>query len=118
MAAADRSPAEMIGHEHRLEASCERFQPDKVLVAHAVRGAERQADAVQAQRINLADALEEMQRLPAAPEEIFAVNFQPADVGASFEDLTVMRRAQTDAGAGRELLKLLRGGDFHLCGSP
>jgi len=43
------------------------------------------------------------------------VYFQPADVGAAFENLSVMRRAQADTRAWRQSFP---GSDFHLCGSP
>jgi hypothetical protein len=84
-------------------------------VADTVGRAERQPHTVEAQRIQLAYALQDMEGLAAAAEEILAVYFQPADVGAAFENLSVMRRAQADARTWRQSF---REAISIFCGSP
>ena len=65
-----------------------------------VRRADRQPDAVQAQRIVArAPARARRRQRAAAREIVFAVRFEPADARAARDDLFVMSRAQPDAGA-------------------
>src|SRR5512144_1036536 len=119
MAAADGSPAQMIRQQRRLEARGECFELHEMSMADAVGGAERQAHTVQAERVVLAYALEQMQRLTAAAEEVLAVDLEPADIGSRFEQFAVVGRTQADASAGRELVQVDRAhGHVHPCGSP
>ncbi len=65
-------------------------------VVDALGRAERQADAVQAQRIVAADGAELRQRRAAA-HVILGMHLEPAEGGAGGNDLRDMRRAQPDA---------------------
>ena len=104
MTLAECAPAQMLGYEQRIDAFDETLQFGEMLLAQPIRRAERQAHAVQAQRIIAPHVLEHVQVVAAGAEIIFAVHFQPADASAGLrENGGNARRAnlcQREMGAG------------------
>jgi hypothetical protein len=64
--------------------------------------ADRQADAVQAERMVAAGAAQDVARQAAAAEIVFGVDLDEADVRALLEERGAVLGAQADAGAERE----------------
>ncbi len=91
----------MLGDEERLAALDQRREPLQMVMLDAVGRAERQADAVQAQRIIATDHAELPER-SAAAHVVFRMHLEPADGGAGGNDFGHMRRAQTDADRRRD----------------
>jgi 2-polyprenyl-6-methoxyphenol hydroxylase-like FAD-dependent oxidoreductase len=65
----------------------------KVLVVERMRAAQGHANAVQADRIFGADALQVVKRLAAVAEVVLAVHFEPAHVRKRGKYFTVVGRA-------------------------
>src|SRR6185295_20051737 len=94
---AERAPAQMLRDERRLDAIDQPLELCKMPLAQAIRRAERQGYAMQADRIIGARLLQYMQIVAPLAEIVFAVHLHPVNVGTRIEKLAVMEGAQADA---------------------
>src|SRR5581483_9232775 len=99
MEAVDRTPAQMIRHQHRLDLIDQLLELLQVVLRNTVRRAERETDSMQAQGIDLARLLEDVQRLTAARKVVLTVHLQPTHWGALIEQPSIVRRPHSDAGS-------------------
>jgi hypothetical protein len=92
--AAGDAPRNMFGDEIGLQPRDQRLDARQMGAVERAVGPEREADAMQAQRVVGAGSLEKGQRPPAA-EIVLAVNFEPADRRPALDE----RRGSADAAA-------------------
>src|SRR5262245_3235797 len=100
--AADRAPANVLGDECGLHAINEPLEASQVLAVELVRGAEREPDAMQAQRVALRDALDDLDLRAAVGEVVLAVRFEPANGCTLDQQFGVVNGPQTDSGLHRK----------------
>ena len=105
--AAGDAPGDMLGDEIGLQARDQRLDAREMGAVERAVGPERQADAMQAQRVVGAGGLEKGQRPPAA-EIVLAVHFEPADRRPALEDGAVVLMPQPDSGAGRNRVGMMQ----------
>jgi hypothetical protein len=100
--AADAAPAQVLGHQRRLDAVDQALELGQVL-ASASASAEPSDSPTPCRLIGIrgARALEGVHRGAAVEEEVLAVDFEEASAGPSLEDLAVVRLAKADPGAVR-----------------
>ena len=91
----------MLGYQRRLEASDTLGESAEVIGVERIGRAEREPDAVEAQRIALAEALQPCERRAAIGEEILGMDLEECERRAALEKLGIVRRPQADAGAAR-----------------
>ena len=77
--AADRGPTQVVGHQRRLEAVDEFGEAPQVILAQRIGRADRQPDAVQAERVVAPRQAEIVVRQAAAAEVVLAVRLDEAD---------------------------------------
>lgn len=92
----------MIGDECRLELVDQLAQALQVAVAERIGRADREADAVQAERVLAAGAAQEAERQAAAPEVVLGMDLDEADVGLGLEELAAVLGPEADAGGERQ----------------
>src|SRR6516225_9729070 len=116
MPRADAPPAEMLGHQSRLDTRNEIAQAVKMCFVQRAGRSEAQADAMQTERIRVANALQVVQWLTACTKVVFAVYFKPSDARAFRQDLPIVNGSQTDVCRGGDGLRRgkQRGGGTHL----
>ena len=100
--AAVRRPGEMLGEALRLVARAEDLEPREMLTIERRGRSDRQADAVNRQRIAFAERAELRMRRSAGAHIVLRVHLEEADRLRRCEDVAKMRRLETDAGARRE----------------
>ena len=112
MPRADAPPAEMLGHQSRLDTRNEIAQAVKMCFVQRAGRSEAQADAMQTERIRVPNALQVVQWLTACTEVVFAVYFKPPDARPFLQNLPIVNGAQADAcrGGGSEPLQTVRRG--------
>jgi hypothetical protein len=93
-------PGEMFGEQARLIACGEPGEPLQMRFVERPRRADREADAVQRQRIARADRLEPAVRRAAVAHVIFRMNLEKSEVGSLREDRVDMLGLEADARAG------------------
>ena len=99
--AAGDAPRNMFGDEIGLQPRDQRLDARQMGAVERAVGPEREADAMQAQRVVGAGSLEKGQRPPAA-EIVLAVNFEPADRRPALEDGAVVLMPQPEFQRGPE----------------
>jgi hypothetical protein len=99
--AVDRAPAQVLGDEPGLGQVHEPLEAPQVLAIERICRAQRQADAVQAERVELTQLQQVFDLCAAIGEIIFAVRFEPADVGPLAQQVVVVSSSQADPGACR-----------------
>ena len=98
--AVNSGPAQMVGHQCRLDALHQRAQVAQVALAQLVGRADRERHAVQGDRIVAPNALQDMQRPAAAIDVVFGDGLEPVDAArAVAENVLVVLRAQSDTEA-------------------
>src|SRR5215470_13996329 len=90
----------MFGNERGLQTLYQTCQPLEVRAADPLGAAEREAYAVDRQRIAGAQPLERPHGRSAA-HVIFGMDFEPSDGRPALQNFRHMRRAQADAAAAR-----------------
>ena len=80
----------MLRDQCRLETLVEGLELVEVVLTEGIRGAQREADAVEAQGIVGSDALQKVQGLAPGAEVVLAVAFDPSNRRSSFEDPPIM----------------------------
>ena len=94
---ATRANARMVGDADRLDAIDEAREPIEVALVETGGRAEREPDAVQADRIAGARLLQDCQRGAAIGEEVLGVDLDEAEGRPPFQHRLVVRLAQPDA---------------------
>jgi hypothetical protein len=84
-----------------LVALVERLQPAEMGLVERPSGADRQADAVQRQRIGLADHGQATVRRPTGAHVVLRVDFEEADLGQRVHDFAVVLMLEPNSGARR-----------------
>ena len=93
---ADPDPAKMFGHQRGLDAVDQRLQLSEMRLIEWLCAAQREPDAVEADRVVAANPLQHGERLTACTEEILAVDLEEAHVGFRRQDRAKMRRAKAN----------------------
>ncbi len=94
-----RRPRQVLGNESRLEALGDRREPLKMGAVERPGRADRQADAMQRQRIAFPDRVEAAMRRAAAAHVVFRVNFEKSKLGTGVDDRLEMLGLEPDADA-------------------
>ncbi len=89
----------MLRDEYRFDAVGQPFEFGQMCRAHAVRRAERQSDAMQADWILGAHVVQHVEIISTVAEIVFAVDFQPIGLGMRVEKFAVVAGSQSDADA-------------------
>ncbi len=97
-----RRPGEVLGEETRLVALVQMLQPQEMIAVERPVGADREPDAVQRQRVALADRGQVAMRRPAGAHVVLRVHLEEAEVGAALEDVAIVLRLQPHARARRD----------------
>ena len=92
-------PRQVLGNERRLEALRDRRQPLEMRLVQRPRRADRQADAVQRQRVTLADGVEAAMRRAARAHVVFRVDLEKPKLRARFHDRLEVLGLESDADA-------------------
>src|SRR5262249_2477635 len=95
-------PGEMLGEEAGLVAFDEVLQPRQVIAVKRLLRADRQPDAVQRQRIAIADRSEIAVRRAAGAHVVLGMDLEEADIGGRLEYRPVVLWLEPDAGAPRD----------------
>ena len=93
-------PGEVLGHERRLKALGDRGEPLKMSAVERPGRADREADAVQRQRIELADRIEAAMRRAARAHIVLRVDLEKPKLRTRVEDRLEMLGLEADADAG------------------
>ena len=104
----------MLREHARPVAFVERLQALEVRAVERTFGADRQADAMQRQRIAVADRRQIAVRRPAGAHVVLGVDLEPADIRLLGQDRRVVLGLQADAGPRRQCL--LAPAVFGICG--
>ena len=93
-----RGPGQMFGDDEGLVSIGDGLQAREMARRHAAGGADRQSHAVQGNRIERTDALEEEMRRTARPHVVLGMHLEPADIGPGVEDVPLVLGLQPGAG--------------------
>ncbi len=122
------SPREVLRERCRLVAIDQGCQTVEMRLVERANASDRQPDAVQRQRVVLADAAEEVMEGPAVDHVVLGVHFEESDVRARVEHVPEVFGLQADAGAsrqpgrhaaqasarcGKQAVAIARGGHWH-----
>ena len=94
-------PRQMLGKEARRIAIDEFIQSREVRAIEGPVRPDRQADAMQRERVTLANRGQVPVRRAAGAHIIFRMNFKKAHIGPRLEDLAIVLRLEPDPGAVR-----------------
>ena len=97
-----RSPGEMLGKRGRLVAGEKRFQSIQMQAVRRQFRSDRQTDAVNRQRIALADFRQVIVEGPAFHHVVLGVNLPEPEIGRIFENLTEVPRLESKADPRRQ----------------
>ena len=103
-------PCEMLGHEPGLVARHQRLQAQRMRPVERTGGPERQADAVQRQRVVFADGGEIAMRRSARPHVVLGMDLEPAECRPAIENLEIMLWLEPDPGRSRDRGRSTPGG--------
>ncbi len=96
----------MLGEQAGLVALVERLQALEMIRVERPRGADREADAMQRQRIALANGGKVAMRRTAGAHVVLGVDLEEADIGRAIEDRGVVLGLEADAGPWRHRPRL------------
>src|SRR5437868_14399472 len=95
-------PGQVFGKRLGLIALDQLRESCKVLAVQRTFSANRQADAMQRQRILLADQSQEVMERAASDHVVFSVNFEETEVGPGTEHFTKVLGLEPQSGAARQ----------------
>jgi hypothetical protein len=109
--AGDRGPAEVVGHDRRIDAIGQNPEPPQVAGVQRIRGADRERDAVERDRIVAPDALQHRQRTAARHHEVLGDRLEERDVRPRLDDRVEVLLPEADSAArqGRPAVSLAHG---------
>jgi len=93
-----RRPGKMLGHDKGLVPVHHRLQAGEMARWHAAGRSDRQADAMHRQRIERADAFQEVMRRTAGSHVVLGMDLEPADIGSGVEDVPLVFGLQPGTG--------------------
>ena len=94
-------PGQVLGNQRRLEPPRDRREPLQMRLVERSGRADRQADAVQRQRVKLADGVEAAMRRAARAHVVFRVDLEKPKLRPGFDDRLEMLGLESDADARR-----------------
>lgn len=90
----------MLRDPHRLDCRDQGPQPGKMALIEGIARAQGHADAMQTDGVVLGQLVEYMKSPAVGLKIVFAVNFQPANIGAFCQQSLVVRGAQANSDGG------------------